>query len=1136
MPIKGTSGSNIARPRFYNTVMVETIEGANAEERYFNPGELSSMAGFFNDAQRRLAIVQILTTNAEAIVSRAAGRIFTGGSPMAFSVQQANRQKDAEKERVSARVVQAESEQPIGNEVVIEDKGGFLERLKSFFSYGGAEVETPGFRPIPIAVYGPERMQKSLRDLDWFLRYVNYSLVAGDSNMILLNCLGLREILEKACSIDATIVAVQEMRRAATGYLKSNDDKELVGSYFDVIIRSLNADKSDTPADVVRPSSPDRAGLVLPAIYALAGQSRPAFKMSRTLTSAEKERVVRAAYRQVFERDILAYGQSISYLDSKVKNGEISVKEFIRLLGKSELYRKQFFEPFINSRVLELAFKHFLGRAPESRTEVQNYYSIVAAQGLGGLVDALVDGEEYGRIFGEDTVPFIRDLGQEAQPSWNWGAAYSLYNYAAPRRKVPQFITLYADYVKPLPNQHPYGSGNDPLEIQFGAIFKSETKAPSARPAPIGKDVQRILIRSGNPITNERGNPAGGISDKTSLSPQIFKLTQDNRRIRGKSGKGSLITNAGAGSVEVNVQAVIRAAYQQVFGRQLYEGQHLSVSEIKLENGEISVKEFVRDLATSEIFRKLYWQNFYVCKSIEYIHRRLLGRPTYGRDETNRYYDLAFKKGFAGVVNAILDTMEYAEVFGDDVVPYERYVTPAGLNLRKLRAGTVPTLPSFEETPKFIEKGTAPDRALPQIRSAINQGVSKKRDQRKIFSTVGIQTSLASRTEFDALIRAAYRQVFERDMDSYRITEVFSVLETKLRNREITTKEFIQALASSDLYRKQFFEPYPPTKNVELSLKHLLGRATKDQAELRKYNQIIATQGFKPFINAILDSKEYGEVFGDGTVPYNRYPTLPAANFPNTEILYNQLTKQSAEVVVPSFKPVTSPRGMDMSQTPLMLQAMGDIAEAEQEVALQKPLFIQKGKALRGAEGDPYTIGTRRSPKPIFWVPQGGTNPTEFQNVIRAAYRQVFERDVPDYQRLSYPESRLKNGEISMREFIRQLAESDLYRKQFYEPYPNTKVIELLTKHFLGRAPQDQAEIQRYNRILAGKGLKVAIEEVLNSDEYTQLFGEDVVPFKRYPTLPTGTYLASVATNDEMIQQSGSSYSPSYAGYSYPFS
>jgi phycobilisome core-membrane linker protein len=77
-----------------------------------------------------------------------------------------------------------------------------------------------------------------------------------------------------------------------------------------------------------------------------------------------------------------------------------------------------------------------------------------------------------------------------------------------------------------------------------------------------------------------------------------------------------------------------------------------------------------------------------------------------------------------------------------------------------------------------------------------------------------------------------------------------------------------------------------------------------NQAEIQTLNQILATSGIKGFVNAIVGSAEYGEVFGEDVVPYRRFPTLPAANFPNTERLYNQLTKQNADIVVPSFKPV----------------------------------------------------------------------------------------------------------------------------------------------------------------------------------------------------------------------------------------
>jgi phycobilisome core-membrane linker protein len=66
-----------------------------------------------------------------------------------------------------------------------------------------------------------------------------------------------------------------------------------------------------------------------------------------------------------------------------------------------------------------------------------------------------------------------------------------------------------------------------------------------------------------------------------------------------------------------------------------------------LENGDITVREFIKILAKSDVFLKACTGlRFYVVKAIEYIHRRLLGRPTYGRQEMNRYFDLCSKTGF----------------------------------------------------------------------------------------------------------------------------------------------------------------------------------------------------------------------------------------------------------------------------------------------------------------------------------------------------------------------------------------------------------------------------------------------------------------------------------------------------------
>jgi phycobilisome core-membrane linker protein len=1132
MSVKASGGSSVARPQLYQTLAVATISQAEQQDRFLGRGELDELANYFASGNKRLEIAETLTKNSEIIVSRAANRIFVGGSPMAYL------EKPRETEMaMAATVPDVKQGMQLGTITYVESRGGgFLEGLRSLFSAspggGGGGPTPPGFRPINVARYGPGNMQKSLRDLSWFLRYATYAIVAGDPNIISVNVRGLREIIENACSGEATIVALQEMRASALSYFRQNPEAaNIVAQYMDVLITEF---KAPTPSNKLRqrPSS-DQQGLQLPQIYFNAAERRPKYAMKPGLSAAEKNDIVKAAYRQVFERDITrAYSQSISYLESQVKNGDISMKEFIRRLAKSPLYRKQFYEPFINSRALELAFRHILGRGPSSREEVQKYFSIVSNGGLSALIDALVDSQEYSDYFGEETVPYIRGLGQEAQECRNWGPQQDLLNYSAPFRKVPQFITTFAAYNRPLPDQHPYGSGNDPLEIQFGAIFPKETRNPSSSPAPFGKDTKRILIHQGPGINNQNSNPRARGEFPGTLGAKVFRLDQ----IPATGGRKSPTTSSVRFS-ESSTQAVIRAAYLQVFGRDVYEGQRLKVAEIKLENGEISLREFIRALAKSDLFRKLYWTPFYVCKAIEYIHRRLLGRPTYGRQENNKYFDICAKKGFYALVDAIIDSPEYGEAFGEDTVPYERYLTPQGQALRSLRTGSiredVGARVDKEETPRFVELGAVTEmRTQPDIQTRVAQGVTKQREQTKIFKLEENSDKVAVQT----VIRAAYRQIFERDIEPYIAQNEFTALESKLGNGEITVKEFIEGLGNSNLYLKEFYAPYPNTKVIEQGTKHFLGRAPIDQAEIRKYNQILATQGLRAFVGAMVNSAEYAQVFGEYYVPYRRFPTLPAANFPNTEKLYNQLTKQNDDIVVPSFEPV-QPR-MATENMPLMAKAIADMAAKARQVDKSKPLFIELGRSYNDGRGQSVEVGvgtTRRKPARIYRMTQGA-NQGEIAQVINAIYCQVmdvFSGQVPVYFRRSDLESKLRNGEISVREFIRALASSEIYCRRFYTPYPNTKVIEFLFRHLLGRAPATQGEIRQYNKLLSEGGLKAAVDAMVESPEYAQYFGEDVVPYRRYPSLPAGNYLGSVKAAADLVKQSWSDLSPSLLAQSF---
>lgn len=876
MVLKAISGSPIQQPPLYRTASISTIIQAEQQDRFLQLGELNDLAIFLNSGSKRLEIADILAKNSNILVARAADKIFVGGSPISYL------EKPQTSFLMNENILTMQNSQSLSGNT----QNNIFEGIVAAFNQN--DSLPTGFKPINVVRYGNTRMKKSLRDLDWFLRYLTYAIIAGDPNILSVNIRGLRELIDNACSSAAATVALREMRKIAlTIFDKDTEAKELVAEYFNVVIKEFDA--SSLTDKIRRRESNDLQGLRLPQIYSKAGVSIQRFVMKSSLSVEEKNIVIKACYRQIFERDISkAYGLQFLDLESQVKNGSITIKEFIRFLGKSYIYRKQFFEPFVNSRVLELAFKHFLGRGISSLQEFQKYFDVLSIRGLDGLIDSLINSSEYADYFAEETVPYLRGLGEEAQESRNWGAQIDLLNYSTVFRKIPQFVTLFSDYQTNLPDQHPYGLSNDPLAIQFGAIFPKNLVNLRKKSAPFGKDTRRILARSGPGIYSQISSPNLRSTIINSIYPKVFKLNQE-----------SILPNSQK-DISANINQVINAVYLRVFGRYVYQEELLSIKkfENQLRDGKISVRTFVKQLSKSSVFRSLYWQPFYICKAIEYIHNRLLGRPTYGRQEINQYFEIVYKQGYYNMIDAIVDSPEYIDSFGDNTVPYERYITPSSVAARSLRIKINNNLSlnnqlSFDSTNKEIT-------TVNSIQKRIQQGVNTRRDQIIVFQMNDLTTNLQA----TQVLRAIYRQLFERDLNAFSIGDELVNLENAFLSRDITVQNLVEQLGSSSLYRKEFYQPYPNTKVIELGTKHFLGRAPNNQAEIRYYNQILASQGLTGFITTLVNSVEYNSIFGPNIVPYRRFPTLPAANFPNTEKLYNTLTKQNRAIVVPSFNAI----------------------------------------------------------------------------------------------------------------------------------------------------------------------------------------------------------------------------------------
>ncbi len=699
MSVTASSGSPRVSPQLYDTLPLSSVRQAEQQDRFPDGGELDALITFFRSGPSRVAAAARLTANADAIVAKAANRIFVGGTPLAYldrPAAPATGEVLATDQQAFATSVQTFVQGSGG--------GGLLGRIREGFQ-AAADVRVvlpTGFTPINVARYGAASMRKSLRDLGWFLRYVGYAVVAGDPSILAVNTRGLRDVLEKACSLPATNVALQEMRAAAAAlFVDEPEARSLVIACFNVLLQELAL---PTPSTRARLGSPEQQGLQLPAIYALAAEGAQRYVMRPALSGGQKAEVIRGAYRQVFERDIQkAYSQAPCPVEAtQVRQGQISMREFIRALGHSKEYRQQFYGRFSNSRVVELAFRHFLGRGPSSLEEFRRYFAIVSAQGLNGLVDSLINTLEYGRVFGEETVPYLRDLGEEAQESAGWGSNRRLFRYSAPFDPVPQHLTVYAAYRQPLGDQHAYGGGNDPLGLTYGAIFPSATASVRTRPAPVGYANRRLLVGNGITAPGQMASPGFRQAQPRRVGPRVVRLQQI------ATGGSSVPRRSGQPSIrntEASTQAVIRAVYAQVLGSAGYAGERLTVEEIKLENGDLSLREFVRQVARSRAFRRRYWDGLYITKAIEVMHRRLLGRPTFGRWEINAYFDTASRSGFYGVVDQMLNSRDYREAFGEDTVPFERFLTPTDLVARRVPGFRQP----LADTAAVEPTGTRPE-------------------------------------------------------------------------------------------------------------------------------------------------------------------------------------------------------------------------------------------------------------------------------------------------------------------------------------------------------------------------------------------------------------------------------------------
>jgi allophycocyanin alpha subunit len=159
------------------STIMKAIFNADAEVRYLTPGELEQINIFVKGSDRRLRLVETLTLSRDRIIKRAANQLF--------------------------------------------------QKRPSLVSPGGN-------------AYGKEMTATCLRDMDYYLRLIVYSVAVGDATPIQeIGVVGVRQMYRSlGTPIEAVAESVRAMKNITSSMLSGEDASE-VSTYFDYLIGAL---------------------------------------------------------------------------------------------------------------------------------------------------------------------------------------------------------------------------------------------------------------------------------------------------------------------------------------------------------------------------------------------------------------------------------------------------------------------------------------------------------------------------------------------------------------------------------------------------------------------------------------------------------------------------------------------------------------------------------------------------------------------------------------------------------------------------------------------------------------------------------------------------------------------------------
>jgi phycoerythrin-associated linker protein len=221
---------------------------------------------------------------------------------------------------------------------------------------------------------------------------------------------------------------------------------------------------------------------------------------------------IRAVYKLVLGNPHVMESERLISAESKLTNGEISVREFVRLVAKSDFYRDRYFSSCAPYRFVELTFLHLLGRAPQDQREVSEHIVRCVAEGYDAEIDSYIDSDEYQTAFGENTVPFYRGKDSAANAKQiGYNRMFALDRGAAQVDSAVQ---------------------NSQLVFAVATNSTNTIKASTATVNGSGTEKRFKILVSGSKFdTKRRISTSEYIVSASKMTPQIQRINRTSGRI-----------------------------------------------------------------------------------------------------------------------------------------------------------------------------------------------------------------------------------------------------------------------------------------------------------------------------------------------------------------------------------------------------------------------------------------------------------------------------------------------------------------------------------------------------------------------------------------------------------------------------